>query len=168
MHRERPRWEGRSGRQRAVPPSLSKPEVARNERNVRMTTTYLPHFCSCMDIALDAEQNGAVVPQKGALLPSATASQLCGLSPNDADNSHGVARPSTGVGFGARGLCHSYCPGRRRGVWNGGAEADNRIVAIWRGEICCCSMTMTGKFDKRWGFAGTCSTTQCFFSSNFM
>ena len=96
-------------------------------------TTYLPHFCSCMDIALNAEQNRAVVPQKGALLPSATASQLGGLSPNGADNSHGVARPSTGVGFGARGVSHShsYCPGRRRGgVWNGGAEADNRIVAI--------------------------------------
>ena len=22
---------------------------------------------------------------------------------------------------------------------------------------------MTGKFDKRWSFAGTCSSTQCFF-----
>ena len=43
---------------------------------MRSRVTYLPHFRGNVDIALHAQQNRAVVPQKGALFPSAAAVQL--------------------------------------------------------------------------------------------
>ena len=76
--------------------------------------TYLPNFGSGVNIALDTQQNRAVVSQKSAILSPAAAPEVCHLASTSTGAHLDVTRPwplgsSTGgdPGDGGRGIFHS-------------------------------------------------------------
>ena len=78
-----------------------------------LRNAYLSHFRGRVNIPLNTRQNGAVVSQKHAVVPSTATSQSSGLSPDSIDGPHGWLRKAT---ICARGVYHSYCGGRPSSV----------------------------------------------------
>ena len=92
----------------------------------RKPKTYLAHFGSNMDVPLNTQENRAVMSQKDTLLLPTTAPHVGRMISNH-PALHGVL-----VRFGfIRGVCHSYCGGRRDLVfWGCKVDRGDSIVAM--------------------------------------